>query len=81
MSGRIEDILLIHHLEEGIHLELQTKQSIECFYSYLQSLVPRFNEVIQEVLIDHLKICADGETTVDMKEQFATTTSRVISWV
>ena len=80
MTGKIEDVLLIHHLVEGIHLELQTKQSMN-ISSYLQTLVPHFNEVIQRVLIDHLKMCADGQTTVDMKELFAITASQVISWV
>ena len=50
-------------------------------FSYLQSLVPRFNEVTIQTLIDPLRSYSDGQTIVDMKKQISKTTLQVISWV
>ena len=47
--------------------------------SYLQSLVPRFNEVAQQVFIKDLKQCVD--TVVDMKHKFSLITLYIISGV
>ena len=51
------------------------------FFSHLNSLVPVFNKVAKEHLIDNLRSRADGETVVDMLTEFNTTTLQVISVV
>ena len=51
------------------------------YFSYLQSLVPSFNEVTKCVLIDDIEKLADGVTVVDMNKKFAFITLQIISFV
>ena len=51
------------------------------FYSHLNSLVPVFNKVTKEHLIDNLRSRADGETVVDMLKEFGNATLQMISIV
>ena len=54
---------------------------LDLVYSHLNSLVPQFNKVAKEQLIDNLGSRADGETVVDMLKEFNSTTLQVISVV
>ena len=47
----------------------------------MNSLVPQFNKVAREHLIDNLRERADGKTVVDMLKEFGSTTLQVISVV
>ena len=52
-----------------------------CIVSHLDTLVPQFNKVAREFLIDNLRERADGKTVVDMWNEFGKTTLQVISVV
>ena len=50
-------------------------------YSHLNSLVPQFNKVAREHFIDKLRTKADGQTMVDLLNEFGNTTLQMISTV
>ena len=81
MTGNIERGHLIQRLLEGRILNYDFYCFYHAFCSYLNSLVPMFNKVTREHLIDNLRSRADGETVVDMLTEFNTTTLQVISMV
>ena len=49
-------------------------------FSYLKSLIPSFNECVDQFL-DKLQSVADGETQVFMRKEFVATTLNVIGKV
>ena len=47
----------------------------------MNDLVPLFNKMARELMVDNLSGSANGKTTVDMKDQYKNITLQVISWV
>ena len=62
------------------YLVVSNRYTYLCYYSYLKSLVPVFNECVDQFL-ERLRPLADGKTQVSMKEQFDILTLDVISKV